>query len=109
MDVDLLSDFLAQSCVQRGDALINRRSGRRIAAILPVHLLGGMADVDTICELSKRYDLPVIEDAAECLGATFRDRRIGETGIETSRKRLLITSFNGNKIVTILASTGTRL
>ncbi|MBN1854598.1 MAG: aminotransferase class I/II-fold pyridoxal phosphate-dependent enzyme [Pirellulales bacterium] len=102
IDVDKLEDFLQHHCDREATGhLVNRKTKRRIAALLPVHLLGGMADVDALAELASRFELPLIEDAAECLGATFRGRGIGAPtrNIDPSR-RIVITSFNGNKIVT---------
>ena len=100
-DVEQVASFLSQGCVVREGKLINKQTGRRIAALLPVHLLGGMCDVDAIAELASKYQLPVIEDAAECFGATYKGRSIA-THCHAYRGpvRLVITSFNGNKIIT---------
>ena len=101
LDVEKLADFLDRGCRRRGGELVNKATGRRIAALLPVHLLGGMCDVDTVAELATRYELPLIEDAAECLGATYKKRPIGAScSAYGGRMRLVITSFNGNKIIT---------
>lgn len=97
-DVQQVADFLATGCETRNGRLVNRATGRRIAALLPVHLLGGMCDVDAVVALALHYDLPVIEDAAECLGATWHDRGIGAPS--DSVRRIVTTSFNGNKVVT---------
>ncbi|HSU32393.1 MAG TPA: aminotransferase class I/II-fold pyridoxal phosphate-dependent enzyme [Bryobacteraceae bacterium] len=101
MDVGKVSDFLNKDCITRDGKLWNRMTGRRISAILPVHLLGDMADVDAIADLAQQFGLPVIEDAAECLGATYKARPIGALSPKIdSEMRQVITSFNGNKIVT---------
>ncbi len=101
LDVDGLAEFLRSECRPEDGALVNRHTGRRIAAILPIHLLGGMGNVDGVAELAAHYDLPLVEDAAECLGATFRDRPIAAPVPKTSlRFRAVVTSFNGNKIIT---------
>ena len=100
-DVEQVAAFLAQGCERRAGKLVNRVTGRRIAALLPVHLLGGMGDVDAVAELASRYQLPIVEDAAECLGATFRGRPIGApSAAYRGPFRLVITSFNGNKLIT---------
>ena len=68
---------------------------------MPVHLLGDMCDVDEVAALAAKYELPLIEDAAECVGATYKGRGVAapNTHIAASR-RWVCTSFNGNKIVT---------
>jgi perosamine synthetase len=100
-DVAQVADFLAQRCAVGDGKLHNKQTGRRIAALLPVHLLGGMCDVDAVAELASRYELPLIEDAAECLGATYRGRPIGAPcPAYRGPLRLTITSFNGNKVIT---------
>jgi pyridoxal phosphate-dependent aminotransferase EpsN len=77
------------------DALRSRsRAGRRPKAIVVVHLFGQSADLDPIMELSARYGVPVIEDAAEALGTLYRDRPAGTIATVGA------FSFNGNKIIT---------
>ncbi len=101
LDIGKLSEFLAQHCTRRDGRLYNRVTGRRIAAILPVHILGGMADIDAVAELAEEYALPLVEDAAECLGATYQGRPIGAPLPSACPPlRLVTTSFNGNKIIT---------
>jgi pyridoxal phosphate-dependent aminotransferase EpsN len=70
------------------------RIGRLPAAVVLVHLYGQTADLDPIVEACARYDVPLVEDAAEALGATYRGRAPGVFG------RAGIFSFNGNKIIT---------
>lgn len=65
-----------------------------IKAIVPVHLYGMPAMMDEITDIAQRYDLPVIEDAAEALGSTYNGKLAGTFG------RLGVLSFNGNKIIT---------
>ncbi|MGL5479578.1 MAG: DegT/DnrJ/EryC1/StrS family aminotransferase [Clostridium sp.] len=63
-------------------------------ALIVVHLYGQSADMDKICELCNKYNVPIIEDAAESLGATYKGKQTGTIG------EYGIYSFNGNKIIT---------
>jgi len=94
MDVARAVEFLEGECRWSGGVLRNPRSGRRIGAILAVHVLGHPTDLDPLLAVAAKYDLPVIEDAAESLGATYRGRYAGRFG------RLACFSFNGNKVMT---------
>ena len=101
LNVAQVAEFLEQGCRSENGRLVNRATGRRVAALLPVHLLGGMCDVDAVAELATRYELPLIEDAAECLGASYKSRPIGaDCPAYGGPLRLVATSFNGNKIIT---------
>ena len=77
MDPEKLLDHLENGCVldERSGKLISRRSGKRIAGIIPVHLYGQMADMDPILELAERYNLVVIEDACQAHGAEYFSRK----------------------------------
>ena len=68
--------------------------GRLPKAVIVVNLYGQSADMDPILAICNRYQVPVIEDAAESLGATYKGRASGTLG------RLGVYSFNGNKIIT---------
>lgn len=69
-------------------------TGCKPKAIIPVHLYGMPAQMDKITEIALRYDIPLIEDAAEALGASIEGRRCGTFG------EFACLSFNGNKIIT---------
>lgn len=75
---------------------IERRiqTGKKPAAIILVHLYGMPAQIDEIMEIANRFEIPVIEDAAEGLGSRYRDKALGTFGT------LGTLSFNGNKIIT---------
>lgn len=70
------------------------KAGKKPAAIVVVHLYGMPADMDRINAVAHRYDIPVIEDAAEALGSTYHGRPCGNLGA------MSLLSFNGNKIIT---------
>ncbi len=87
-------DFLENDCRWDGKELRNWRTGRRVKAILPVHILGHPVDLDPILSVAAKYSLPVIEDATEGLGARYRGKSLGGIG------QVGCFSFNGNKIIT---------
>jgi len=80
--------------VRDGDRIVNPKTGRRIAAIVPMHTFGHPVDMVGLLEVAARFGLPVVEDAAESLGSYIGDRHTGTFGL------LGMLSFNGNKIVT---------
>ena len=69
-------------------------TGKKPKAIIPVHLYGMPAKMDEIIEVAKRYDIPVLEDAAEALGSKYKGKHCGTFG------EFACLSFNGNKIIT---------
>ena len=95
IDPDAVAAFLAEACERgAGGIVVNRVTGRTVKAILPVHILGHPCDLDRLREIAADYGLPVIEDAAEALGARYKGRPVGAEGLCGA------LSFNGNKIVT---------
>lgn len=94
MDPQKVVDFLGKECQWRNGALYNKTTGRRVTAILPVHILGHPCDMDPILEIARKYSLVVIEDATESLGAKYKGRMVGHLG------DIACLSFNGNKIIT---------
>lgn len=84
MDPNLLEEDLKESAAK----------GKLPKAVIAVDLLGQSADMDAILDVTGRYDIPVIEDAAEALGGRYKDRPAGASGWVSA------FSFNGNKIIT---------
>lgn len=94
LDVDKLRTFVEQGCIVQGGVLRNRATGRRVRAIVPVHVVGHPCDMGPLIELAERFGLEVVEDATEALGSTYDRRAVGTFG------RVGCFSFNGNKIMT---------
>ena len=84
MDPDLLAEALEQRA----------KAGKLPKVVIVVHLYGQSADLDRIVDVCARYDVPLIEDAAEALGASYKGRSPGVFGQSS------LFSFNGNKIIT---------
>ncbi|MCV0386474.1 MAG: LegC family aminotransferase [Nitrobacter sp.] len=94
LDPVALDEHLQQVSVRRDGQLFNRQTGRRIRAVVPVHVFGHPVDVPQLQALSAKYDLIVIEDATESLGSTWKGQACGTFGHSA------VLSFNGNKIIT---------
>lgn len=76
-----------------GESLIHK-SGRRVAALMPVYTLGTVPEMDWFREIANKYRIPLIADAAAALGATYHGQKIGKLA------DLTVISMNGNKMVT---------
>jgi len=94
IDPDKLRHYLSVVAEKREKGTFNKLTGRRIRAIIAVHLLGNPCDMNSIMEIAASYGLPVIEDAAEALGSNVNGRPCGSFG------HVGAVSFNNNKIVT---------
>lgn len=94
LDIDKIKDFLTNTCSYRRGEVINKKTGRPVKAIVAVHLLGHPCDMDEVIKLAKQFNLIVIEDAAESIGAEYKGRKVGTIG------DIGCFSFNGNKIIT---------
>ena len=94
LSFDALEDFFKNNVSRKNESAFNKKSGKRIAACLPVHVFGHVCQIDKITEICSRYGVPVIEDSAEALGSRYKDLHSGRFG------KVGIFSFNGNKIVT---------
>lgn len=94
LSVQRVNDFLTQECTYQQGSLRNRKTGKKISAILPVHIFGHPVEMSPLNEIAGQYNLPVIEDASESLGSEYREKRTG------SLSTVGCFSFNGNKIIT---------
>ncbi|MBL7748226.1 MAG: LegC family aminotransferase [Chitinophagaceae bacterium] len=93
MDLDLLEEFLENETDEKEGNLFYIKDGRRIGAIMPVHILGNMCDMDRFLSIVKKYPLPIVEDSTEALGSTYKGVSAGKFS------PLACFSFNGNKII----------
>lgn len=94
IDVPKLEQYLSETTEIKSGKLINKITGARIKAIVPMHTFGHPVDLDHLMEVCLKYKLVLIEDAAESLGSFYKGKHTGNWG-ECSA-----LSFNGNKIVT---------
>jgi len=99
IDINKLIDFFKNECYYNKGRLINKETKSAIKAIIPVHVFGNPVNIEPIIDLASKYNLMVIEDAAEAIGSYYRSGKymnkktgtIGDFGCY---------SFNGNKIIT---------
>jgi len=90
-----LQFFLEENCEVRDDGFCwNKLSNSRILVCLPMHTFGFPVELDEIEKICSKYNIQLIEDAAESLGSFYKKSHIGNIG------KLSIMSFNGNKIIT---------
>jgi perosamine synthetase len=94
IDPAKLDRHLADIVRKNGSGCVNGATGRRIAAIVPMHVFGHPVDMDPLDAVAARYGLPVLEDATEAIGSAYKGRKLGSFGA------LSTLSFNGNKTVT---------
>ena len=98
MSVERLQHYLETNCGRDSlGKLISLRSGRRVSAVVPVHLYGQMADMDPILRLANRYDLVVIEDACQAHGAEYFSRDLNRWMKAGSMGRAAAFSFYPGK------------
>jgi len=94
LDSKKLLDYLHDVVEMRLDGCINKKTGRRIKAVIPMHTFGHPVDMDPLVELCNRYKIELIEDAAESLGSFYKGKHTGNWG------KVSALSFNGNKTIT---------
>lgn len=94
VDPDKVDHYLSQISQVNSDGCRNKKSGRRIRALIAMHAFGHPVDLDRLKAICEKYKLELIEDAAESLGSLYKGRHTG------AYARVSALSFNGNKIVT---------
>jgi perosamine synthetase len=91
---DSLREYLGSATEQRSGFCVNRFTGKRIRAIVPVHIFGHPCRLEELLVVAKKFNLLIIEDAAESLGSFYQGQHTGTFGL------LGTLSFNGNKTIT---------
>ena len=94
MSPSSLQAFLEEHVTLENECAVNKSTGRRIKAVVPMHTFGFPCRIDQIVALCRKYNLVVVEDAAESLGSFYKGKHTGTFGLSG------ILSFNGNKIIT---------
>lgn len=89
-----LETFMQLHTENKEGVLYNKKSGRKISACVPVHVLGHACQIEEIKRICENYNIPLIEDAAEGIGAYYKDQHLGTFG------QFGMLSFNGNKTIT---------
>ena len=89
-----VDDFLEEYGELREDGCYNKKTGRKIAACMPMHTFGFPVHLDELLIVCNRWKIPLVEDAAESLGSEYKGKPTGSFG------EVGVFSFNGNKIVT---------
>ncbi|MEL7001534.1 MAG: LegC family aminotransferase [Bacteroidota bacterium] len=90
---DALSSFLEEIELVNGSP-IHKPSGKKVSACVPMHTYGFPGEIDIICDLCAKYNIPVVEDSAESIGSFYKGKHTGTFG------KLGVFSFNGNKTIT---------
>jgi len=94
IDLDLLTNFLETKTEMKNNFCILKKTGQIIKAIVPVHVLGNMCDMNRLVLICAKYNIKIVEDSAESLGSRFDGKHSGTFG------DFGCFSFNGNKIIT---------
>lgn len=94
VDIGKLRDHLRAIAVRDAAGCVNRRTGRRLAAVVPVHVFGQPVDHAALADVAGEFGLPILTDSTESLGTTWRGRPAASYGL------MSVLSFNGNKIIT---------
>ena len=94
VDAGKLNKWLSKIAVRKNGATHNRRTGRRIKALICVHTFGHPVDLDALSDTCEHFKIALIEDAAEAIGSYYKDKHVGRWGM------ISVLSFNGNKTVT---------
>lgn len=89
-----LKEFFLKKTFKTTNGIFFKNNKKKIAAVIVTHVFGSIGQMDKLVNISKRFGVPIVEDSAESLGCTYKNRHAGTMG------KIGILSFNGNKIIT---------
>ncbi len=94
VDAVALEKYLSATAELRGGDCYNRLSGRKIKVLIAMHTFGHPSDLDALLGVCRKFNITLIEDAAEALGSYYKNKHVGNWG------KFSVLSFNGNKTIT---------
>ena len=94
MSPESLENFLKERTSFENGVCINKTTKKKIGAVVPMHTFGHPCRIEEITQICKKYNIPLVEDAAESLGSYYKDKHTGTFG------KVSVFSFNGNKTIT---------
>jgi len=105
IDSQKIEEYIKQNCIRQAETgnLIDQKTGKRVKALLPVHIFGLPCNMGNIKQLAEKYNLYVIEDACEAIGAEFNGKKagtFGDVGVFAFYPNKQITTGEGGMIVT---------
>jgi len=94
VDAKKLKNYLEKKTIYKNGRCINKSTNKIIKAIVVVHVFGHPVDISEIKKVSEKFNIPILEDAAEGIGSFYKNKHVGTFG------KLGVISFNGNKTIT---------
>ena len=89
-----LNNYLKNNTKIKNGKCYNKKTNKKIASIIVVHVFGHPSKIKHLSRVAKKYKIPLLEDAAECIGSFYKKRHLGTFG------KIGVISFNGNKTIT---------
>ena len=93
IDYEKLDNYLQKNFIKK-KFLINKKTNKKVTAIMPTHIFGNSSKIEKLLKIKKKYNLKIIEDASEAVGSFYNGKHLGTFG------DVGVLSFNGNKIIT---------
>jgi|TARA_Y100000031_G_C8225343_1_gene388035 dTDP-4-amino-4,6-dideoxygalactose transaminase len=94
LNPETIINEIKKNFIKKGKTLFNKKTKKKLIAIMPVHVFGIPSNMKEIMKIAKKYGLAVIEDAADSLGSKYKNKLTGTFG------KIGVLSFNGNKTIT---------